>query len=310
MGEERREHDLRDTLPELQAVVRSARFKPYAFLVAMALGIRRGLACSRHFPELRASYRRALAVVGLLVAGQFAILLALCPCVLVIGPVVATVIWFAAGGVVVYSQLALVRRPDGTPFTRFGFSNTLTLYRFMNIPFLVSLLPYFPEDRNILTLGTAVFAAAAASDVIDGNYARLTGQVSEFGRIYDPVCDIAINAGVCLGAWSAFYLPGWYVLLAELRFFLPLVGGAYIYAFRKPWRIRPTILGKLSVFVYAIFIALILIRELSREPFLHELSEKFLWLSGILFLFNVVHIIDRGRTLMLTGRRENHRSQP
>jgi phosphatidylglycerophosphate synthase len=214
-------------------------------------------------------------------------------------PVLASAAWFAFAGVLAYSQLCLVKRPDGSRLDSFGLSNTLTLFRFLNIPLVVLLMPFFPSDRGLLLVGVSIFTAAVVSDTLDGNIARLTGTTTDFGRIYDPVCDIAINAGVCVGAWLAGYLPWWYLLVAELRFFLPLLGGAWLYVYRKPWKIRPTLWGKLSVFVYALFIAILLLRELTGVPFLVDLSHKFLWLSGLLFAFNLVHIVDRGLAMMV-----------
>jgi len=306
---ERSSRDLREILPELQEVVRSSRFKPYGFLQAVALGIHRGLAMTRELPHLRTSYFKSLAVVGLAMVVQIAILVWLSTDIEVLTPLLASAIWFVLGGVLVYSQLTLVRRQDGRPYDRFGIPNTLTLYRFLNIPFLIALLPLLPQDRGILILGVTVFALTALSDVADGNYARLTGQVSEFGRIYDPICDIAINAGVCLGAWAAGFLPFWYVLIAETRFFLPLIGGAWLYAYRKPWRIRPTFWGKITVFVYDLFIGLLFLKELSGAGFLEDLTRQFFWLSIIMFAFNIVVMIDKGVTMMVGTRDQEPREK-
>jgi len=294
--------DLRESLPEFITIMRSSRFKPYAFIKVMALGARRGLAISRGLDRLRRSYFLSLVLVGLVQVGQLAALaLATRDRALLIGPAVVSVLWFALGSLLVCSQLNLVRKPDGRLYDRFGIPNTLTLYRFLSIPLLVALLPVFPQDRGVLGVGMVLFALMAVSDIADGNYARLTSQVSEFGRIYDPICDIAMNAGVCLGAWAAGYLPGWYTGLAEARFFLPLIGGAWVYAYRKPWRIRPTLWGKTSVFVYDVLIGLLLIREFTGEPFMEDLTTRVLWVSGLLFAFNIVTIVDKGMSMVVSG---------
>ena len=298
------EQDLRDSIPEMVEVMNNARCKPCAFITALALAIRRGIKLSKSQPALSKSFVIAVSIVGLVMIAQLLLLFWLAPASLLIGPALITLFWFAAGSVVAYSQLNLVRQANGLPYHAFGLANSLTLYRFLNIPFLVALLPYFSENRNILLVGTAIFGLAAVSDVVDGNYARITKTVSEFGRIYDPICDIAINAGICLGAWVAGYLPWWYVLLAEIRFFLPLIGGIWLYLARTPWRVRPTILGKMTVFVYVLTIGLLLLREIAQAPFLAELSERFILLSGLLFAFNIVFIFDRGLT-MLRGKQKN-----
>lgn len=292
--------DLREILPELTEIIRQSGFKPRGFITAIAVGIRRGLALSTKLPaRLRSSYFRTLAVVGFIVAGQGLALALLATGPRQLLPLLVTIPWFVCGGILVYSQLALVRSRDGQLFGRFGIPNGLTLYRFLSIPFLIGILPLLDESRGLLILGVVVFAMTALSDVADGNYARLTKQVSEFGRIYDPICDILINAGVCLGAWAAGYLPFWYVVLAETRFFLPIIGGAWVYAYRKPWRIRPTLWGKLTVFVYDVFIGLLFLTELTGADFLVTLTRQFFWLSCISFAFNIVVTIDRGVGMMI-----------
>ncbi len=299
---DREEPDLRNALPLMRKRITDARWRPVGFVRALALAVAIGLQYSRELPVLRRSYFASLAVVAGAVAIQLGALVWLTPDVRIVLPLTATILWFVGGSFIFLSQLSLVRTKDGMLARRFGFSNALTLYRFMTIPFLSALLPLFPGDRNVLFLGTAAFVVAATTDVLDGNYARLTGTVTDFGRIYDPVCDIIINAGVCIGAWGAGYVPGWYATLALLRFFLPVCGGAFVYASGRAWRVRPTLLGKLSVFVYVLFIGLTLLEELSTAPFLSDLTERFLLISGMLFAFNVVYIVDRGFALMRKER--------
>jgi phosphatidylglycerophosphate synthase len=302
MTGDRQEPDLRNALPLMRGEINNAAWRPLGFARALALAIAMGLRYSKNLPALRRSYFNSLLLVAAAMSVQLAALAWLTSDSRVLLPLAVSVVWFVGGSVIFLSQLSLVRTKEGQLAPRFGFSNTLTLFRFMTIPFLATLLPLFPGDRNVLLLGTAAFIVAAATDVLDGNYARFTGTVTDFGRIYDPVCDIIINGAVCIGAWGADYLPGWYAALALARFCLPVWGGAMVYASGREWRVRPTLLGKLSVFVYVLFIGLTLLGELSQEPFLRDLTKRFLMLSGLLFAFNVVYIIDRGFALMREER--------
>lgn len=302
MTERRDEPDLRNALPLMRQRVSGARWLPIGLISALALAVSIGLDYSRQLPKLRRSFFVNLTVVASALTVQLGVLIWITADARFVLPLLATVAWFAGGSVLLLSQLSLVRYKNGQLANHFGFSNFLTTYRFMAIPFLAALLPLFPADRDVLLLGTTAFVVAAVSDVLDGNYARLTHTVTDFGRIYDPVCDIIINAGVCLGAWGAGYVPGWYTVLALARFFLPVCGGALVYASGRTWRIRPTILGKLSVFVYVLFIGLTLLEAHTAAPFLAGLSQQFLMLSGLLFAFNVVYILDRGFALMRRNR--------
>jgi cardiolipin synthase (CMP-forming) len=302
MSLDQEEQDLRDALPHMREQINSASWRPVGFVRALALAISLGLQYSKRLTVLRRSYFNSLILVALAMAVQLVALAWLTADARILLPLTASIAWFAGGSVLFLSQLSLVRSRNGNLAHHFGISNTLTLFRFMTIPYLATLLPLFPGDRDVLFLGTASFIIAATTDVLDGNYARVTGTVTDFGRIYDPVCDIIINAAVCIGAWGAGYVPGWYAALALARFCLPVCGGAVVYASGRAWRVRPTILGKLSVFVYVLFIGFTLLGELSQEPFLKDLTQRFLMLSGLLFAFNVVYIIDRGFTLMRKER--------
>lgn len=65
--------------------------------------------------------------------------------------------------------------------------NMLTSVRIFMIPILV-VLYYLPWDGRYVTCA-AVFAAAAATDWLDGYLARKLNQTSAFGAFFDPVAD-------------------------------------------------------------------------------------------------------------------------
>jgi len=289
--------DLRDVLPELTEEMRSARFILFGLAKALYHGIRSGLAMSRSLPRLRASFMRSMIVLAAVLAAQGVVVARFSVSPSIGLPLALLPSWYVLGGFVAYSQLAMVRTRDGALRDKFGVANTLTLYRFLSIPFLVLLIPYFPGDMPVLKIGLGIFAMVAVSDAADGMIARLTGKVTDFGRIYDPVCDIAMNAGVCIGAYLAGYLPLWYTLVAEARFLLPLLGGAWVYVHRKPYRVRPTLWGKATVFVYAVFIGMLFLKQIVHHDFLDAAADRLLWVSGALLAWNVIVLVDLGRSL-------------
>ncbi len=65
--------------------------------------------------------------------------------------------------------------------------NLLTALRVSSIP-LFMLMFYLPEHRSYYAL-TAIFAAAALTDWLDGYLARRLHQISSFGAFLDPVAD-------------------------------------------------------------------------------------------------------------------------
>jgi CDP-diacylglycerol--glycerol-3-phosphate 3-phosphatidyltransferase len=294
-----REDDPRFALPVVLDIARQGRFLPHALFKAVAVGIAHSHRYSRMAPQsLKRSYSITVAVLLVVVFGELLALWLVADAVDVLFPSVVSLTWFAVASALVRTQLTLVRRPSGEFYSSFGVPNALTLFRLLNIPLLVALTPSFPDHRGLLAAGSVLFVLVALSDFGDGFLARSGNRVSEFGRIYDPLCDIAFNAGVCVALYLADYLPAWYLVLALARFLLPIIGGAWVYVFRRPWRITPTFWGKATVAIHAATVALIMIRELAASPFLFPLSERFILLSGILLAFNLLVIVERGLSLM------------
>src|SRR2546427_10601163 len=82
--------------------------------------------------------------------------------------------------------------------------NLLSLIRILLIPvFVLLILHHGTEEAGLLLLGGVV-----ATDWVDGYIARHTGQVSNLGKVLDPVADrMAITAALlAMGARRAFPL--------------------------------------------------------------------------------------------------------
>lgn len=127
--------------------------------------------------------------------------------------------------------------------------------RVLTIPNLISfgriaLIPVFVwliVDRDTTSLGLIVFAVVSATDWLDGAIARATGQVSEVGKVLDPVADrLSIAAGlIALVVGGAF--PLWAALLVLVRDALVLVAGVLLLSLRRA-RIEVRYIGKVATF--------------------------------------------------------------
>jgi CDP-diacylglycerol--glycerol-3-phosphate 3-phosphatidyltransferase len=73
-------------------------------------------------------------------------------------------------------------------------------------------------------LAGSIFILAVATDALDGYYARKLGQLSDFGRIADPVVDKVIVCGAFIflvsTQWAREFIPVWMVVLIVTREFL------------------------------------------------------------------------------------------
>ncbi len=127
--------------------------------------------------------------------------------------------------------------------------------RILTIPNLISLLrialiPVFFTlivDHDTTQMGLVLFVVVVATDWVDGAIARATGQVSELGKILDPVADrLAIAAGlIALVVRDAF--PLWAALLILVRDVAVLLAGLVLLS-RRRVRIDVRYIGKVATF--------------------------------------------------------------
>lgn len=121
--------------------------------------------------------------------------------------------------------------------------NALSFVRIALIPVFVWLI----VDRDTTFGGLLLFGAVVSTDWVDGAVARATGQVSELGKVMDPVADrLSIAAGlVALLVRDAF--PLWAALLILVRDTLILTVGLALLA-GKGVRIDVRYIGKVATF--------------------------------------------------------------
>lgn len=119
--------------------------------------------------------------------------------------------------------------------------NVVSLVRLAMVPLFLWLL-----------LGADQVAAAGwllgvigATDWVDGYLARRLGQVSEFGKLLDPVADRLAVVAALIGGWIAGVLPAWFAIALLAREALIAGGALYLGAqVGKKLAVRP--LGKLA----------------------------------------------------------------
>jgi cardiolipin synthase len=150
--------------------------------------------------------------------------------------------------------------------------NLLTLLRLgMTLPIGWLLL----EQQYALAL--ILFAVAGASDGLDGFLARRFGWVSRFGSIVDPLADkfLLATSYVCLSIVGD--LPVWLTAVVLGRDLLLVAGAAVYRQLRGPFKVRPSLLGKLSTLLQIVLV-LALLLELSIQPAFVEVHGMLEWL--------------------------------
>ena len=94
--------------------------------------------------------------------------------------------------------------------------NVLTVLRLVLVPVFV-VLGLQSASWTALWAAFVVFAVAAITDRFDGKLARSWGQITDFGRIADPIADKALTlCGFALLSYQG-YLPWWVTILIAVR---------------------------------------------------------------------------------------------
>ncbi len=100
------------------------------------------------------------------------------------------------------------------------------------------------QDDRTLTL--VIFAVAIVTDLLDGYLARRLNQISDFGKIIDPLADKVFVSVVAVLLAFMDRIPLWFLLAIIARDAIILAGG--VYAQKKTGVVLPSnYVGKFAV---------------------------------------------------------------
>jgi len=136
-------------------------------------------------------------------------------------------------------------------------SNFLSLLRLVLAIPLWYLFDYLgdPAMRIVIFL---VCLFAAATDTLDGYLARKYNQVTEFGKIIDPLADKVAVGVVIIKLFIMGEIPLYYFLMILIRDVLIFIGG--IFVSNRLGRVLPSnVLGKITVTIIGILILMIVL---------------------------------------------------
>jgi phosphatidylglycerophosphate synthase len=137
---------------------------------------------------------------------------------------------------------------------RLGVPNGLSFVRFGLAPIVVAVSPIEPVTAPDPIPATLV-AVLVVSDVLDGQLARALGVVSRLGRMLDPLADVVSLTAIAIALFRVEVVPLPLLCLLLFRFPGGFVIALALYLGKGPFRIRPTLLGRITVvLLYAIFL--------------------------------------------------------
>lgn len=150
-----------------------------------------------------------------------------------------------------------------------------------------------------------VFVAAAVTDLLDGNIARLFNQRSVLGAWLDPIADKVMLLSTLVALVWVEVLPVWLLVVVGLRDAVVLLGAAAYRLLTGGLEVRPTLSGKVATFVEFTLVSLALAEEALRPgmdwilPWLAGLAAFTVILSGVRY---VIIWTDKTRAFLAQQR--------
>ena len=146
--------------------------------------------------------------------------------------------------------------------------NYLTLARIVVVPLLVVvLLTPFAEDWfgiSSYALAIAIFLAASFTDILDGHLARRRNQVSNFGKLLDPIADKLLVSAALIVLVEKHLAPAWSVVLIVGREFI--ITGLRSFAAAEGIVISAQSIGKLKMWAQCVAIVALLVAGATGNP--------------------------------------------
>ncbi|QTE69491.1 CDP-diacylglycerol--glycerol-3-phosphate 3-phosphatidyltransferase [Clostridiales bacterium] len=104
--------------------------------------------------------------------------------------------------------------------------NVLTMIRLLLVPVFV--VVYFRTSAEPKYAALAIFAAASLTDMLDGYLARKLNQITDFGKLFDPLADklMVLSALVCQAVTGVF--PWAAVIVVACKELVMVLGGLFM----------------------------------------------------------------------------------
>jgi CDP-diacylglycerol--glycerol-3-phosphate 3-phosphatidyltransferase len=160
----------------------------------------------------------------------------------------------------------------------FNASNSLSFIRLLLV--IPAWFAFNNFDNNLARYSVAAIGVIATiTDILDGYLARKLNQITEFGKVIDPLADKVLIVFVVLNLFLLGEIPDYYFYMILARDVLILTGGLIVS--KKLGKVIPSdYIGKATVLAIA-FILLMLLLNVDRE----SLPYLILYYLSIVLIF-------------------------
>ena len=189
--------------------------------------------------------------------------------------------------------------------------NKLTVARILITPVYLALILWESLPHRFL-IATLVYSIAAITDAIDGKLARKNNQITNFGKLLDPIADKILTTSALLAFMQMGLCNNWIVMIVLTREFT--VASIRMIAAADGVVIPANIWGKLKTVSQMTFtIVIMLLGEVysilaaynpvlyGKVPALALISNILLWITAVLTVVSgVIYVIDSKKVIDYT----------
>jgi cardiolipin synthase (CMP-forming) len=154
-------------------------------------------------------------------------------------------------------------------------SNLISILRILLVIPTAYFLSHINEIESYRIIVILFFVGAYITDLLDGFVARKFNQITEFGKIIDPLADKVFVTMIVLQLFWMEEIPSYYFWIIILRDLVIFIGG--IFVSKRIGKVLPSnLLGKLAVASIAVFLLAVV-----------GGAEKVEWLYIFLLYFSI-----------------------
>ena len=180
--------------------------------------------------------------------------------------------------------------------------NLLTILRILLTPLFVIVLL-----RDLFGLALLIFTIAGISDGLDGFIARYFNQRTSLGAYLDPIADklLLVSAFVSLAILKI--VPSWVTVIVISRDVLIVMGIAIFTITEKSYKIKPSIISKITTAAQITTIILALV-HVNLAGYSMLMGTLF-WVTAGLTTVSGLHYIYFGMNILQNGSKKPEPSQ-
>lgn len=152
--------------------------------------------------------------------------------------------------------------------------NHITILRFILVPVIYLLL-----RSGMFDVALGVFVVAASTDFIDGAMARTRNQITEVGKVIDPVADKLLIMSVLLYIGFDYFIVKIFVFFIIFELVAVLMGAFFSFAVGRP--LGANFFGKIKMILQSFSVGLFILGIVIKNYVLIEVSEYILFVALI-----------------------------